>query len=173
MLMAALTLAIVGISANANAQNTSETLLEQTHRVANEILAGAGLKNQQTGYTDNSAAVGKIHSDIVLLSQKLKKCGFGYRDLVGQVQNIGNATATSVQVSYTTFDSAGGVLGTDYAYIDADTLNPGQKSTFKIMASCDDFKGMKNYELSLEWTDSNSEQMYVENAQVHSGVRGY
>jgi hypothetical protein len=103
----------------------------------------------------------------ILLSQKLKKASFGYRDLVGQVKNIGNDSAESINVLLTVYDKNGGVIGTDSIYTDVSTLKPGQKSTFKILASSDDFKGMDHYELSLKWSNADSSEGYVENAQIY------
>jgi hypothetical protein len=44
---------------------------------------------------------------------------------------------------------------------------PGQKSTFKFFASSDTFKGMDYYELSLEWSNADGSQGYVENAKIY------
>jgi hypothetical protein len=121
----------------------------------------SGLSSNSTSSQDTGSA------EIVLLSQKLKKSSFGYRDLVGQVKNIGNESASSVQIHLTIYGKDGGVIGTDFTYADIDTLNQGQKSTFKIMASSDDFKGMDYYELSLEWSNEDGSQGYTENAQIY------
>lgn len=114
----------------------------------------------------NSSSEGSI----VLLSQKLKKPSFGYRDLVGQVQNIGGDDAESVVIRFTAFDRDGGVIGTDYTYADVDTLKPDQKSTFKIMLNTEDVKGMDHYEISLDWSNSDGSKGYVENAQLYQSA---
>jgi hypothetical protein len=118
--------------------------------------------NSTSSQTDDSNA-----ADIVLLSQKLKKASFGYRDLVGQVKNIGDESAESVNILLTVYDKNGGVIGTDSTYADASTLKPGQKSSFKFFTSSDDFKGMDHYELSLEWSNPDNSQGYVENAKIY------
>jgi len=118
--------------------------------------------NSTSGQTDDSNA-----AEIVLLSQKLKKASFGYRDLVGQVKNIGSESAESVNILLTVYDKNGGVIGTDSTYADASTLKPGQKSTFKFFTSSDDFKGMDHYDLSLEWGNPDGSQGYVENAKIY------
>ena len=87
--------------------------------------------------------------------------------MVGQVKNIGNESAESVQVLLTVYDKNGGVVGTENTYADVDTLKPGQKSTFKFFASSDTFKGMDYYELSLEWSNADGSQGYVENAKIY------
>jgi hypothetical protein len=107
-------------------------------------------------------------ADIVLLSQKLKKSSFGYRDLVGQVKNIGSDSAAYVEILLTVYDKNGGVIRTESTYADVDLLKPGQKSPFKFFASADDFKGMDHYELSIEWQNhKDSSQGYLENAKIY------
>lgn len=118
--------------------------------------------NSTSNQTDTSNG-----ADIVLLSQKLKKASFGYRDLVGQVKNIGEDTAQFVKVVLDTFDKNGGVLGTDETYVTADTLKPNQKSTFDLSSSNDNFKGMDHYEISLQWQNSDGTDGYVENAKIY------
>jgi hypothetical protein len=117
--------------------------------------------NSTSNQTDTSNG-----ADIVLLSQKLKKASFGYRDLVGQVKNIGDDTAQFVKIVLDTFDKNGDVLGTDETYVTADTLKPNQKSTFDLSSSSDNFKGMDHYEISLQWQNSDGTNGYVENAKI-------
>jgi hypothetical protein len=103
----------------------------------------------------------------VLLSQKLKKGSFGYRDLVGQVKNIGNDTAESVKIVLDTFDKNGDIIGTDYTYATANTLEPNQKSSFDLSSQSENFKGMDHYEISLQWNNPDFSEGYVENAQIY------
>jgi hypothetical protein len=104
---------------------------------------------------------------IVLLSQKLKNAFFGYRDLIGQVKNVGNDTAESIQIHLSVYDKSGGIIGSEYTYADVNSLKPGQKSAFTIMSDSDNFKGMDYYELALEWSNPDSSQDYVENVQIY------
>lgn len=67
----------------------------------------------------------------------------------------------------TTYDKNDGVLGTDYVYVTADSLKPNQKSAFNLGSSQDNFKGMKYYELALQWQDSDGTDQYVENAKIY------
>jgi hypothetical protein len=117
--------------------------------------------NSTSSQSDDSNA-----ADIVLLSQKLKKSSFGYRHLVGQVKNIGNDTGSYVRIDLTTYDKNGDVLGTDFTYATANTLKPNQKSSFDLGSSSDNFKGMKYYELSLQWNNEDGTDGYVENAKI-------
>lgn len=151
------------------------------------LLTGTGLQSGKIAYgqffdpetNDTNSSNSTLNStssenaDIVLLSQKLKKASFGYRDLVGQVKNIGGDDAGSVVVRFTAYDKDGGVMGTDYTYADVDTLKPDQKSTFKIMMSTDDVKGMDHYDLSLQWSNPDGSQGYVENAKIYEATSAY
>lgn len=151
------------------------------------LLTGTGLQSGKIAYgqffdpetNDTNSSNSTLNStssenaDIVLLSQKLKKASFGYRDLVGQVKNIGGDDAGSVVVRFTAYDKDGGVMGTDYTYADVDTLKPDQKSTFKIMMSTDDVKGMDHYDLSLQWSNPDGSQGYVENAKIYEATTAY
>lgn len=104
---------------------------------------------------------------LVLTSQKLKKASYGYRDLVGQVKNIGNSTAEFVKITLNTYDKNGDLIGTDMTYANPNTLKAGQKSSFTISSSTDNFKGMKYYELSLQWDNPDGSEEYIENAQIY------
>ena len=106
-------------------------------------------------------------AEIVLLSQKLKKASFGYRDLIGQVKNIGNSTAESIKIHLSVYDKDAALIGSEYTYADISDLKPGQKSAFTIMSDSDNFKGMDYYEISLEWSNADSSQGYIENAQLY------
>ena len=106
-------------------------------------------------------------AEIVLLSQKLKKESSGYRDLIGQVKNIGNDTALVVVIRLTVYDKDGNVIGSGYNFADIDTLKPGQKSTFTIMSDAGNFEGMKYYEIALEWSNMDNSKGYVDNAKIY------
>jgi hypothetical protein len=140
-----------------------------------DVVYGQFYEDPETNSTSSSNSTSNSTSsenpnaaDIVLLSQKLKKSSFGYRDLVGQVKNIGSDSAAYVEILLTVYDKRGDVIGTENTYADVDLLKPGQKSTFKFFASSDDFKGMDHYELSIEWQNhKDSSQGYLENAKIY------
>jgi hypothetical protein len=134
-----------------------------------ELAYGQFFETNSSDSTTNSTESDDSNAaDIVLLSQKLKKADIiGYRHLVGQVKNIGNDTGTSIRVDLTTYDKNGDVLGTDYTYVTADSLEPNQKSAFNLGSSGDNFKGMKSYELSLQWSNPDGSQGYKENVQIY------
>jgi len=140
----------------------------------NEVAYGQFFETNSSDSTTNSTQSENANAgDIVLLSQKLKKASFGYRDLVGQVKNIGGDNAESVNILLTIYDKNGGVIGTDNTYADVGTLKPGQKSSFKFFTSSDDFKGMDHYDLSLEWNNPDGSQGYVENAKIFGAKTAY
>ena len=115
--------------------------------------------SSQSNLTSSESNTAK-NAEIVLLSQKLKKESGGYRDLIGQVKNIGNDAALVVVIRSTVYDKDGNVIGTGYNFADIDTLKPSQKSTFKIMSDASNFEGMKYYEIALEWSNmDNSKDM--------------
>jgi hypothetical protein len=107
-------------------------------------------------------------SEIVLLSQKMKTSSYT-KNIIGQVKNIGNSSAEYIEIGATAYNKNGEIIGTGSGYTNADTLKPGQKSTFEVSLWKDDFKGMKSYELSLEWQDVGDfgNSQYVENAQIY------
>jgi hypothetical protein len=153
---------------------TSVLFTGSIHFESFDFAYGQFFENSET--TDTNSSDFSLNStqldqpntaDIVLLSQKLKKASFGYRDLVGQVKNIGNDTADFVSILLTVYGKDGGVIGTDSTYAEADTLRPGQKSTFKMFVDSDNFKGMDYYELSLQWDNPDGIESYVENAQLY------
>ena len=126
------------------------------------IIANSSNFSSNSTSSENSNDAG-----IVLLSQKLNNASFGYRVLAGQIQNKGNDTAKSVVVRLTTYDKDKGVIGTEFTYPHLQNLKPNLKSTFKMTSSIDNFKGMKYYEISLEWKKPDGLQGYLKNAKIY------
>ena len=120
--------------------------------------------NFSSNYTssENSTVAG-----LVLLRQKLNNASYGYRVLEGQIQNKGNNTAKSIVVGLTVYDKDGNVVGSEITYPHLRALKPNLKSTFKMTASSDDFKGMAYYEISLEWKKPDGLKGYVGNAKIY------
>ena len=142
----------------------------------NNFAFGQFLKDSSTNENGTNSESGNFTStesgdsnptDIVVLSQNLKKEESGYRDLVGQVKNIGAGTASSIVVRLSVYDKDGGVVGSDYTDADRDTLPPGQKSTFSFSTESQNFEGMDHYELSLEWVNPDSSQGYKDLAVTY------
>ena len=96
----------------------------------------------------------------------MKQGSGGYNDIIGQVKNIVSDTVEFVKIGLTVYDENGDVIGTDFTYSSPDTLKPSQKASFDLLSEKDNFKGMKNYELSLQWRDADGTDQYIENAQL-------
>jgi hypothetical protein len=47
------------------------------------------------------------------------------------------------------------------------TLKPSQKSSFDLLSDNQNFKGMDNYEISLQWNNPDFGEACVENAQIY------
>ncbi len=59
------------------------------------------------------------------------------------------------------------MIVTKSTYATADTIKRNQKSSFDMLLLKDDLKGMKSYELSLQWRNSDGTDEYIENAKIH------
>ena len=116
-------------------------------------------------FLSNSTASSNA-TGMVLLSQKLNNASFGYRVLEGQIQNKGNDTAKSVIVKLTVYDKNNSIVGSQFTYPHVRTFRPDLKSTFKMTSSIDNFKGMKYYEISLQWKKPDGSQGELENAKI-------
>jgi len=105
---------------------------------------------------------------IILTSHKyVKHTDSNFDDLVGQVKNIGNGTAQSIQIIFTYYDNNGDVIGTDGVYIDTEKLNPGQKAPFlEFRDNNSTSSEMAYYEIGLKWNNPDGSEEYVENAQA-------
>jgi len=129
----------------------------------------SNVTNSSKFWSKSTSSENSNVAGIVLLRQKLNNASFGYRVLEGQIQNKGNDTAKSVIVTLTVFDKDNGIIGTQFTYPHLRTLKPNHKSTFKMTSSIDNFKGMKYYEISLEWKKPDGSQGYLENAKIYKG----
>ena len=67
---------------------------------------------------------------IILTSHKyIERNDSAFDDIVGQVKNIGNGIAESVEIIFTYYDNNGDIVGTDNTYINIQKLNPDQKGS--------------------------------------------
>ena len=51
--------------------------------------------------------------------------------------------------------------------MDVDTLKAGQKSSFDLLSSKDNFNALKDYKLSLQWRNSDGTDQYVDKAPIY------
>jgi hypothetical protein len=92
--------------------------------------------------------------------------GGNFDDLFGQVKNVGNGTAEDVSIVFTYYDSSGNAIGNDYANINANILNTGQKSSFSQFRDVTKTSDMAYYEIALSWYNSDGSQEYIDNIEV-------
>ena len=104
---------------------------------------------------------------IILTSHKyIEKNDSAFDDIVGQVKNIGNRIAESVEIIFTYYDTNGNIVGTDNTYVNIQKLNPGQKAPFSQFMDRNTTIGMTNYEIAIKWNNVDGSEEYIENAEV-------
>ena len=104
---------------------------------------------------------------IILTSHKyIEKNDSAFDDIVGQVKNIGNGIAESVEIIFTYYDTNGDIVGTDNTYVNIQKLNPGQKAPFSQFMDRNTTIGMTNYEIAIKWNNVDGSEEYIENAEV-------
>lgn len=81
-----------------------------------------------------------------ILSHSLKK-GSMFWEVNGEVRNGLGESVEMVSLSLTLYDINNTVIGTETAYVAADTLEPGQKSPFKFLFQ--PVEGYDHYEVQL------------------------
>jgi hypothetical protein len=117
-----------------------------------------------SGQSGNSSTT---PSDIVLLNQQYRSTGADYDLLHGAVKNIGNKTAKSITILMNTFDKDGVLIRADAINETLGTLDPGQKLDFNLTAAKDNFVGMYDYSLSLQWLDESSQLQIAEEVTTY------
>ena len=127
----------------------------------NQLNAFAVFTVNENDNDEDSDSIAKI----ILTKIKYRSDRFS-DDVAGQIKNVGNGTAESVQIIFTYYDKKGEVIGSDYVYSNQDILKPGQKSPFSQMVDEEIGDDMKAYEVSLSWQNSNGSEEYAENVQV-------
>ena len=131
-----------------------------------QFFENSGSNGTNSSVFSSNSSGSSNATGMVLLSQKLNNASFGYRVLEGLIQNKGNDTAKSVIVTLTIYDKNNSIVGSQFTYPHVRTLRPDLKSTFKMTSSIDNFKGMKYYEISLQWKKPDGSQGSLENAKI-------
>lgn len=129
------------------------------------------LENNKTNisqFQTIETAKGNTKGKIILTSHRYTENNDGgnFDDLFGQVKNVGNGTAEDVSIVFTYYDSSGNAIGNDYANINANILNPGQKSSFSQFRDVTKTSDMAYYEIALSWYNSDGSQEYIDNVEV-------
>jgi hypothetical protein len=96
-----------------------------------------------SGYSQNNS--------VSVLSSSSFKDDLGYYHVVGEVRNNSTTDSTNyVKIVSTFYDSAGKVVGTDFAYTNVDVLRPTEKSSFEIILNdASQSQQVSNYKLSV------------------------
>lgn len=104
---------------------------------------------------------------IILTSHKyIERNDSTFDDIVGQIKNIGNGIAESVEIIFTYYDTNEDIVGTDNTYVNIQKLNPGQKAPFSQFMDRNTTIGMTNYEIAIKWNNADGSEEYIENAEV-------
>ena len=132
---------------------------------------GIDILKTDSGYAQSSKDILSNNNlgqaKIVLTSHKyVENNDANYGDIVGQVKNIGNGIADSVEIIFTYYDDNEDIVGTESTYIDIQRLKPDQKAPFSESIDRKTTKGMTYYEVALQWNNPDGSEEYIENAQV-------
>jgi len=74
---------------------------------------------------------------------------------LGEIKNTGNATARFVKITFTTKNTAGNVIGTDFTYVNSTDLSPGQTSSFKCWTDTP-YIQVGSWVHEITWNEDNS-----------------
>jgi plastocyanin len=134
-------------------------------------IIGIDMFKTDSGYAQSSKDILSDHNlgqaKIILTSHKyVENKDSNYGDIVGQVKNIGNGIAESVEIIFTYYDYNGEIVGTDSTYIDIQRLKPDQKAPFSQYINKNTTQGLTNYEIALKWNNPDGSEEYIENAKI-------
>ncbi|HEY7109623.1 MAG TPA: FxLYD domain-containing protein [Nitrososphaeraceae archaeon] len=107
-----------------------------------------------------------VPSDIVMLKQQYKSSGGDYDLLQGSIKNIGIKTAKSVTILMNSYDKDGALIRGDAINDTLGNLVPGQKLGFNLSSPKENFEGMYDYTLSLQWLDENGQLQTAEDVST-------
>ena len=117
--------------------------------------SGSNLSKLQPNSNHTSKLNDSKTTELALLNHELKKGSDGKVVIEGQVKNIGNNTAKSIFVIFTSYTDVD-MIGTDSAKLTA--LKPGKNSSFSITTPKDNLIGMTLYEITLTWKNSDGSE---------------
>ena len=126
--------------------------------------SGSNLSNLQPNSNHRSKFNDSGTTELVLLKHELKKGSDGKVVIKGQIENIGNDTAKSILIIFTSYTDVD-MIGTDSAKLTA--LKPGENSSFSITTSKDNLGGMIVYEIELTWKNSDGSEGSAESTKVN------
>ncbi|HEY7109239.1 MAG TPA: FxLYD domain-containing protein [Nitrososphaeraceae archaeon] len=106
---------------------------------------------------------------VVLLNHQFKSNDVESDSITGQIQNIGNDSVETVKVFASTYDMHGEIIEADAINATVGNLNPGQKSSFNLTAPKDKFGDFYDYDMSIQWLDSEGQGHTVTGVKTYSG----
>ena len=130
--------------------------------------SGSNLSKLQPNSNHTSKLNDSGTAELALLNHELKKGSDGNVIIEGQIENIGNDTAKSILIIFTSFSDVD-MIGTDSAKLTA--LKPGENSSFSITTPKDNLMGMTVYEIEVTWKNSDGSEGSAVSTQVHKDNR--
>lgn len=72
------------------------------------------------------------YTDVEVTTSELAEDEFGSLEIIGEVQNVGDAATDFVSIVAILYDADGRIIGEGFSFTEADTLQPGDTSPFTI-----------------------------------------
>jgi len=97
----------------------------------------------------------KKHADVVLLGEInviVHDQWYGYIEYIGEVKNIGNATAEMVEIKFNTYNKNNELISVDSKAI-ALFLEHGEEAGFELHAYCD-VEQYDHYTYNIKWSEA-------------------
>ena len=118
--------------------------------LAASVLMVAAQVQQSEAQTEKPGAA----SNITLVSQELKT-GNNSTSFVGEITNNGTEPAESVQLTASFYDSVGGIIETDFAYVEPNKIEAGATAPFNIPLALDKVAAKEAiaYSIQAAWKD--------------------
>jgi hypothetical protein len=118
--------------------------------LAGSILMVAAQVQQSEAQTGKPGAA----SNIILVSQELEE-GNNSTSIVGEITNNGTEPAESVQLTVSFYDSVGGIIETDFAYVEPNRIEAGATAPFNVTLALDKVaaKEVIAYSIQAAWRD--------------------
>lgn len=129
---------IPGQKAPFNLNNYGRTSI--TEQIQTYSICGEGTTTNKEPYREFQ--ISNITTEINVL---------GNYEIIGEIENIGEISATFVKVITTFYDSSDGLIGSAYSYSDPIDLEPGQTGTFRVYLGNSELSPMvANYVLQFD-----------------------
>lgn len=105
------------------------------------------------GGDDDTPTEPELRARVVLIGEvNVQSNDQGKAEFLGQVRNVGSATARNVKVSVSVFDGDGDLIDVASTLTVPSTLEPQQEGDFKVVSSTDRDK-VSDFRVTIEWED--------------------